>query len=171
MNIVRLEGGEGSALLPDLVELRQDAVRDGASIGFVQVPLQAEAESYWNGVLEAVQDGSKLMLVAMIEASVVGAVQLGLESRANGLHRAEVMKLLVHTNARRQGIARALLERLEIEARSLGRTTLVLDTREGDPSNALYAVLGWVLVGAIPQYVTNPDGSFAATMVYYKLLQ
>jgi GNAT superfamily N-acetyltransferase len=170
MNIVQLEGNEGWVWLPELVALLQDAVQDGASIGFVQVPAQAEAESYWNGVFEAVQNGSKLIWVARTENRVVGTVQLGLESRANGLHRAEVMKLLVHTSARRQGVGRALLERLEIKARSLGRTTLVLDTREGDPSNALYTTLGWVLVGAIPRYVTNPDGSCAATMVYYKLL-
>ncbi len=170
MNIVQLEGGEGRVWLPDLVALLQDAVQDGASIGFVQTPAQAEAETYWNGVLEAVQNGSKLIWVARAENGVVGTVQLGLEARANGLHRAEVMKLLVHTSARRQGVGRALLERLEITARSLGRTTLVLDTREGDPSNAFYTALGWVLVGAIPRYVTNPDGSFAATMLYYKLL-
>jgi GNAT superfamily N-acetyltransferase len=170
MNIIQFEGGEGSVWLPDLVTLLQDAVQDGASIGFIQAPAQGEAESYWNGVFEAVQNGSKLMWVARAENRIVGTVQLGLEFRANGLHRAEVMKLMVHTNARRQGVGRALLERLEIKARSLGRTTLVLDTREGDPSNAFYTTLGWVLVGEIPRYVTNPDGSFAATMVYYKLL-
>lgn len=81
------------------------------------------------------------------------------------------MKLLVHTSARRQGIGRALMEHLELEARGLGRSTLVLDTREGDPSNDLYRSLGWTLVGPIPQYCRDADGTLAATMIYYKLLE
>ncbi len=171
MKIVRLGSDEIQAQRSSLIELLQDSVRNGSSIGFVDVPSRSEAESYWHGVLEAVRDGSKILLVAQVEARVVGTVQLGLVTWANGKHRAEVMKLMVHSSARRQGIARTLLEHLEVEARGLGRSTLLLDTREGDPSNMLYQSLGWMLTGPIPQYVTNPDGTFAATMIYYKLLE
>ena len=80
----------------------QDAVRDGASIGFVEVPSQLEAEAYWQSVLEAVRNGSKVLLIAENESRVMGSVHLGLVSWDNGSHRAEVMKLLVHTSARRQ---------------------------------------------------------------------
>ena len=91
-------------------------------------------------------------------------------TRANGLHRAEVSKLLVARSARRQGLGRRLMLALEMVAQRLGRTTIVLDTRQGDPSEALYAGLGYHLVGAIPAYARSADGSLHATAFYYKLL-
>ena len=55
-------------------------------------------------------------------------------------------------------------------SRRLGRTTLVLDTRQGDPSERLYQSLGYRVAGAIPQYARSADGTLAATVFYYKLL-
>jgi acetyltransferase len=158
--------------LNDLIFLVQDAVDSGASIGFLAPLSVKEATAYWHDVLESVRFGSRTLWVAETKRDgIIGSVQLGLEQRTNQRHRAEVMKLLVHTGARRQGIGRELMKRLEVEAKALGRTTLVLDTREGDPSNALYQSLGWTLVGPIPEYCRNADGTLAATMIYYKLLE
>ena len=77
---------------------------------------------------------------------------------------------MVHRAARRQGIGRALMQAVEEDARRLARTTLVLDTREGDPSERLYRSLGYIYVGAIPRYARSADGSLDATALYYKLL-
>jgi hypothetical protein len=59
---------------------------------------------------------------------------------------------------------------LEARARERGRSTLVLDTREGEPSERLYQSLGWIRSGVIPQYARSADGSLHSTVVYYKLL-
>ena len=59
---------------------------------------------------------------------------------------------------------------LEGQARRLGRTTLILDTRQGDPSEALYQGLGWTFAGAIPAYARSATGALDATAYYYKLL-
>ena len=56
------------------------------------------------------------------------------------------------------------------DARRLGRTTLVLDTREGDPSEALYAGVGWVRAGVIPRFAESAGGGLDGTALYYKLL-
>jgi GNAT superfamily N-acetyltransferase len=77
---------------------------------------------------------------------------------------------MVLRSARRQGIGRALMMAAEEEARRLARTTLVLDTREGEPSEALYRSLGWNLAGVIPKYARSSDGSVDSTVFYYKLL-
>lgn len=66
--------------------------------------------------------------------------------------------MMVYSSARRHGIGRALKLMLESEARHHGRTTLVLDTRKGDPSEGLYASLGWVKVGDIPNCARSANG-------------
>lgn len=93
------------------------------------------------------------------------------ETRANGSHRAELMKLMVHPAARRRGFARALMQAAAGEARRRGRSTLVLDTWRGDPAEALYQSLGWTFVGSIPRYARTAGGGLDANAIYYLLLE
>jgi acetyltransferase len=163
---------EARALLPQLLELLHDAVDSRASVGFL-LPLAAtEAHDYWQSVFAAMDAGHRLLFIAQRpgETDLLGTVQLDLATRPNSLLRAEVSKLLVHRRARRQGVARQLLEVLEVQALSLGRTTLVLDTRHGDIAEQLYQSIGYQFVGAIPAYFINYNGQPHATAVYYKLL-
>ncbi len=156
---------------PALVVLLQDVVDGGASVGFLP-PLSAEeAAAYWESVAAAIKsDGRRLWIARDAAGGIVGTVQLDLERRANGNHRAEVTKLMVLTSARRRGVGRMLMEAAEAEARRLGRTTLVLDTRQGDPSEVLYRGMGWQPAGVIPRYARSADGTLHATAFYYKLL-
>ena len=167
-----LNAAEARALLPQLLALLHDAVDSGASVGFLPPLAAAEAQGYWQSVFAVMEAGHRLLLIAHQpgETDLLAAVQLDLATRPNSLHRAEVSKLLVHRRARRQGLARQLLRALEDHARPLGRTTLVLDTRQGDIAEQLYQSLGYKLVGAIPAYFINHDGQPHATAVYYKLL-
>jgi acetyltransferase len=155
-----------------LVTLLTDSVDGGASVGFLPPLHESEAIAYWQSVLVAIENGSRLLWIARDpERAVVGTVQLDLESRPNGTHRAEIMKLMVHTSARRRGIGRALMETAEAEARRRERTTLVLDTRQGDPSELLYRSLGWTLAGVIPRYARSADGALDPSAFYYRLLE
>jgi ribosomal protein S18 acetylase RimI-like enzyme len=140
-------------------------------VGFLP-PLDAgEAGRYWQGVEAAIENGSRRLWVAReANGAIIGTVQLDLETRPNGSHRAEVMKLMVLSLHRRRGIGRALMQAAEEEARRLGRTTLVLDTREGDPSERLYRSRGWVRAGVIPRYARSAGNALDATAIYYKLL-
>ena len=155
--------------------LLRDVVDGGASVGFLP-PLGAdEAAAYWQSVAAAIEDGGRRLWIARDAAAgvigpVVGSVQLDLERRANGDHRAELSKLMVLTSTRRRGIGRLLMEAAEAEARRGGRTTLVLDTRQGDPSEALYRGMGWQPAGVIPRYARSADGTLHTTVFYYKLL-
>jgi hypothetical protein len=47
---------------PGLVALLKDAVDSGASIGFLPPLGEAEGEAYWRGVVDAVGDGSCVLL-------------------------------------------------------------------------------------------------------------
>lgn len=156
---------------PVLTALLRDAVESGASVGFLPPLSDAEAGAYWDTVAAAVDEGSRVALVAHDQAlGLVGSAQLDLAMRANARHRAEVSKVMVHQRARRRGVGRALMLALEEHARRLGRTTLILDTRQGDPSETLYRSLGWTLAGAIPAYARSASGDLDATAYYYKLL-
>jgi GNAT superfamily N-acetyltransferase len=81
------------------------------------------------------------------------------------------MKLLVHPDFRGQGIARALMAKLEDVARAEGLTLLTLDTRTGDMAEPLYMSMGYVLAGVIPEYARGPASPvLEATSFLYKKL-
>lgn len=167
-SIERLTEEQAQTVLPDLIALMQNVVSDGASIGFLY-PLSAEvAEAYWRDVIREVGQQSRVLLVARSDGEVVGTAQLGLCSRPNSLHRAEVQKLFVHTRCRGQGIAKALMSAIEQEARAAGRSLLVLDTERGQIAEAMYECSGWIRVGEIPDFACSPDGHLHATVIFYR---
>jgi GNAT superfamily N-acetyltransferase len=47
------------------------------------------------------------MLIAEIDGTVKGTIQIGLDMPPNGRHRADIMKLMVDPSARKQGLGRA----------------------------------------------------------------
>ena len=55
-------------------------------------------------------------------------------------------------------------------ARSQGKCLIVLDTREGDPSNLLYASVGYAQGGRIPDWARDAAGELTATIFWYKQL-
>jgi acetyltransferase len=166
-----LSAEEAAAMLPALAELLIDAVDSGASLGFLPPLAVAEASEYWTKVVEALRGGSRILLVAERDGGIDGSVQLDLETRANGRHRAELMKLFVHRRARRLGLATVLIAEAEDAARAAGRTLLIADTRQGGEAERLLAKLGWVRYGAVPQYARSADGTLHTTIFFYKELR
>ena len=60
---------------------------------------------------------------------------------------------------------------MKTEARAAKRSLLVLDTEQGSGAEKFYETIGYVRVGAIPQFALNFDGSeLIASMFFYKLL-
>jgi GNAT superfamily N-acetyltransferase len=168
--VERVDGEAAAALIPDLVRLLLDAVDGGASVGFLPPLSRAEALEYARGVAAAVAAGGRVLLVARANGRVIGSGQLDLAQRANGRHRAEVAKVMTLGGWRGRGVGRSVMLALEDEARRLGRSTLVLDTRQGDSSEALYQSLGWIRVGAVPRYARSASGDLHETVFYYKLV-
>jgi ribosomal protein S18 acetylase RimI-like enzyme len=158
------------ALRPRLCEILIACVHDGASIGFLD-PLQpADADAFWRRVGRAVAGGRCLLFAAAPpDGTVVGTVQLDVDTLPNQPHRATVSKLLVHPNARRRGVGEALMAGLERAAVDAGRWLLTLDTAT-DAAARLYERMGWALAGDIPDYALNPDGTLTATAFYWKRL-
>lgn len=155
-----------SAEINDLCEVLIACVNDGASLGFHAPLSQAIARAWW----ERVPRPGVTLLVAEASGRIGGTVQLHAAESANGAHRVEVAKLLVHPAWRRRGVASALMLAAEETARSQGKRLIVLDTREGDPSNLLYASVGYVQGGRIPDWARDAAGEFTATIFWYKQL-
>ena len=170
VTIEQLTVEQAVAALDDLVELLQDGVASGASIGFLPPLAAGAAREYWESVIADVGGGARVLLVAREGERVIGSVQLELASKANARHRAEVQKLMVHTQARGQGTGRRLMEAVEAVARAAGRMLLVLDTRQGDVAERLYARHGYTRAGVIPHYARSVDGTLDATVYFYRLL-
>lgn len=171
MQIVELDRVGAERELEALAEILHACVHAGASVNFVlPFPLE-EARAFWRRVLAMMQAGSRRLLVAQRDGRIVGTVQLDIATPPNQPHRAEVTKLLVHPNARRLGIARALMLGIEVLARREGRGLLTLDTRTGDNAEPLYRDLGFIEVGVVPGYSIAPEGGrLDATTFMYKRL-
>jgi acetyltransferase len=153
-----------------LVELLLDAVKHGASVGFMADFDEAQARSYLSGVQASIEDGSLLLWVVVRDEVVVASVQLALCLKANGLNRAEVQKLLVHSEARRRGLGQQLMAALELSARQYKRGLLYLDTEAGSGAEAFYQSLRYTKIGELPNYCQSPDGRYTPTAIYFKTL-
>ncbi len=155
--ISRLAKTQLDDALDDLTDILHACVHDGASVGFILPFSPSQARGYWqNRVWPDAESGALDLFAAYDAGRVAGTVQLIPASMPNQPHRADVAKLLVHPNARRKGLARALMAALEQRAKAVGRTMLVLDTRSSDPSRILYQTLGFQIAGEIPNYCRNP---------------
>jgi ribosomal protein S18 acetylase RimI-like enzyme len=168
--IKSLSAEEAKAWSEPLAWLLQDAVASGASVGFLAPVRDAEAWAYWEAIVTDVTVKKRLLLAAFAAEKLVGSVQLKLAGMPNARHRAEVAKLMVLRDHRRQGIGSALLHEAEKQAREIGRTLLVLDTRKGDPAERLYESLGYGRAGKIPRYARGANGSLEDTVIYYREL-
>ncbi|ELQ6148710.1 GNAT family N-acetyltransferase [Cronobacter turicensis] len=167
----RLSAAEIPTHLDSLCDVLIDCVEGGASVSFMLPFSPEKARAFWLDVAQSAARDDRLVLAAFDEeGKPVGTVQLILSQPENQPHRADVSKLLVHRRARRAGIAQALMESLESEARKAGKTVLVLDTSTGSDAERFYSRHQWEKAGVIPNYALMPDGSPCGTTVFFKQL-
>jgi GNAT superfamily N-acetyltransferase len=168
-SIHELEQDRAAEHMAGLVELLDDAIDDGASLGYVGRPSPQVLRDYWQEVISQVEPEHLALLAALDEKGrVAGSVQLVREGKPNGRHRAEVRKLLVHRNFRRHGLGCRLMEELQDQAKSWGLGLLLLDTATGEPAEVLYKNMGYVCFGLVPDYASYPDGGLHEVSFFYK---
>jgi ribosomal protein S18 acetylase RimI-like enzyme len=165
-----LNGQQAQSELEALTDVLQGCVSDGASVGFIDASDRQIMRNFWLDTFGGLERNERLLLVARQQQRIVATVMVVWNLMPNGRHRAEIGKLLVHPDARRQGIARQLMQLAEERVKQAGRTLMVLDTRSGDIASLLYLSLGWEIAGAIPYYAQSTEGVMDATTVMYKRL-
>lgn len=165
-----LSAQEAEAAIGGLSAVLIDCVEGGASVSFMAPLGEEKAEAFWRGVADGVALGERILLVARDSDSgtIVGTVQVVLKQPDNQPHRADIAKMLVHRDARKRGVGAALMQAAEMAARRAGRSVLVLDTVTGGDAERLYARLGWIRVGVIPNYALWPRGGLCDTTVFHK---
>lgn len=170
VEVRRLDEAAARAALDDLGALLEDAVAAGDSVSFLAGVTHEEARAFFARLVPEVAAGKRVLLAAYEDGELVGSAQLAHAWQPNSPHRSEVVKLVVHRGARGRGIGRALMERLETEARSEGRTVLLLDTVSGSAADRLYERLGWTRFGTVPGYALDPAGAPCDVAFFYKRL-
>jgi len=102
---------------------------------------------------EQIADGRGIFIVARFDGVAVGCGAL----RMLGDGRAEVKRMYVEPRRRGQGIAAAVLERLEATARELGARRLVLETGDKQAEAiALYRRHGFTICDCWGEYAASP---------------
>ena len=153
-----------------LAALLEEAVNDGASLGYLHGAEPKAYLDFWNGEIEEAIAGKGCIFYAEVDGEIAGVVQLAYALKQTARHRAEVRKLLVRKANRGVGIATELMKALEDYAMAQGRTLLYLDTEKGSDADYLYPKLGWNLYGVIPNYAASPNGELADCSFYWKSL-
>jgi acetyltransferase len=155
-----------------LQDLLIACVAGGASIGFLAPLSREDAAAYWRKIEAELPAGQRVLMVVRTEGGEsVGSAQMLGEVKANGRHRAEVQKVMVHPTHRRRGLAAALMAEVERVARARGVTLLFLDTSDSHAgARGLYEALGYVYEGGIPGYALDPHGKPEQNAIFYKTL-
>lgn len=161
--------GARSASRP-LAEILMRCVDEGASVSFLAPLSRDRARSFWRGIADRVAGGRLVLFAAWLDGRIVGTATLDMDTKPNQQHRADIRKVLVHPDGRGRGIARALMQRAEMEAWSRGRTLLTLDTLTDSVAERMYPALGWTRVGVIPGFSRDAAGRPEATTIFYKAL-
>jgi|SRR5207253_1321563 len=114
---------------------------------------------------DEVAPGNGIFVVARWHRRPVGcgalrSIREAALTRELGPRVGELKRMYVAPDARGQGIGRALLDRLESEARRLGLARLVLETgiRQAE-ALALYCRAGFIAISAYGEYVASSETS------------
>jgi acetyltransferase len=170
IRIKALSPRELETALPTLVQLLQESVNEGASLGFLPPLTTAAAEDYWQSLYPQLHSGSRVLLAAYAQDRVVGSGQLSLAAPSNARHRAQLEKVFVSAALRGRGIGKSLVLALQDAARLHGRSLLIIYARQGDPAEAVYKAMGYKQYGVIPGYSVGPRGERYDNVCLYREL-
>ncbi|MDC0767162.1 GNAT family N-acetyltransferase [Streptomyces sp. HD] len=168
MIVTRLDEAQLLAQAGELADLLVDTVEGGASVGFLASLDHAAATAWWAERAAGVAAGRLMVWAAHDGKRALGTVSLAFPDKPNSRHRAELVKLMVHREARGLGLGRRLLTTAEEAAIGAGVTLLHLDTETDSLAERLYGSAGWTRAGMIPDFAASPAGVLRPTTIYYK---
>lgn len=155
--------------LGDLCDATNSAIEAGGGFGWIAPPARETMERHWKGVLAVPE---RHLIVARIENTICGAVQLVQPSRHNEAQAfsATLLSSFVAPWARGNGAGRKLIQTAEKLAFEMGYKTLCLDVRETQVAAIrLYESMRYKRWGANPLYAVV-QGRTIAGYYYSKII-
>jgi ribosomal protein S18 acetylase RimI-like enzyme len=162
-----LRGDEAHHRIDELATVLHDCVTKGASVSFMNPFTMAEAIEFYTEIADAVSRKEIILFAALESDQAVGTCQLIPAKKPNQTHRADLAKLLVHSNHRNKGIGASLLAAADQEVKRRGLKLVTLDTAL-NTAERLYERAGYQRAGVIPNYALWPDGGYCDTVYFYK---
>ena len=144
--------------VPGWIDMKRDYLRFAVSRHKEATGQEIDPEEQLSHTVARIDDflGSdgRFIVARNPEGDLIGMVLL--HRLANG--KGEVKRLFVRPQARRMGLAKRLMDKLESEAREMGLSALYLDTSSGlKEAIAFYAGLGFEEAPFDPASVQDPD--------------
>ena len=164
--VTRFEPGD----LNDICDAAEDAIEAGGGFGWLRAPERPVLESYWKGILVVPE---RILIVARIDGVICGSAQLVRPSPGNEAQAfaVQLQHAFIAPWARGYGLARRLMEKAEVLARTEGFDVITLDVRETqERAIRLYEALKYVRWGRNPFYA-RVDGKPVAGLYYWKDLR
>ena len=164
--VTRFEPGD----LNDICDAAEDAIEAGGGFGWLRAPERPVLESYWKGILVVPE---RILIVARIDGVICGSAQLVRPSPGNEAQAfaVQLQHAFIAPWARGYGLARRLMEKAEVLARTEGFDVITLDVRETqERAIRLYEALNYVRWGRNPFYA-RVAGKPVAGLYYWKDLR
>lgn len=153
--------------LADLCDAAESAIVAGGGFGWLQPPRRDVMEAYWRGTLLV---PGRTVFVGRLDGVIAGAAQL-IRPRPNAEAQSfavQVSTFFLAPWARGHGLAPAILDACEDEARREGFTVLNLSVRETqERAIQIFSESGYVHWGTHPKY-ERAAGEYIAGFYYTK---
>lgn len=153
-----------------LAGILTDSVGAGAANPMPRALRTEGVAAYWRSVSTQVALGSRVLLAAWHDGTLVGSAQLDIETPESERHRAGVTSLIVDPEADGVAVATALLRQAETEARLAGRELLTFGVRAGDAAEAVCRSLGYAEAGRVPGYERDAHGQPRDRITFWKAI-
>lgn len=139
--------------IQELCDATEDAILADGGFGWLKLPVRKKLEDYWKGVVLIPE---RLLIVGKIDNVIGGSVQLIKPARSNEAqsHLCNLTTFFLASWARGYGLARLLIEKVEIEAKKNGYKVITLEVRDTQSrAIQIYEQAGFKKCGENPKSV------------------
>lgn len=152
---VRLYSTDAPGLHAEVHRVIAAVVALGGAVGWLEVPDETETRAFLDEQLRIAARGDGAVAVGYDAEGTARAFGVWNRYTAAVIRQnAEIRKVMVHPDARGQGLGREVVVALEADATRAGVEVLALDARGNNHgAHALYESLGYLRCGSIPDFI------------------
>ena len=155
--------------LQELCDATEEAILDGGGFGWISPPSVKMLQNYWKGVLLIPE---RVLIIGKLDNVLAGSVQIIKPAKNNEAqaHSCILSTFFFAPWARGFGLAKAVFQKAESEAKLDGFKVMNLEVRETQQrAIQLYEQAGFIKSGVNPKAVFI-NGKYIAGYYYYKEL-